>query len=330
MSNDGSPPADGTKVSSATPTWSLRPYVELLRPEQWVKNVVVFAGPAAGLKLSDADSCLRAGFVFLAFCLAASATYTINDIVDREADLNHPTKRLRPIARGAIRPSSAFVLAGLLILTALVVTSTLIGRAVTAAVILYLLLNLAYSTALKQKVILDVIIIAIGFVLRAFAGALAVQVPTSAWLIACVFTLCLFMGFGKRRCELAMIGSQEEARQHRRTLIRYTPHLLTHLITVSAGIAVITFLQYTLDASGPTPPFEKQYLFYTLPLVVYGIFRFAMLSETGRYSGPTEIVLKDPAMRITIVLWGLCALVIAYQVVLFGPGGLKGLMGNYS
>ena len=139
MSNDGAPPADGTKVSSATPTWSLRPYVELLRPEQWVKNVVVFAGPAAGLKLSDADSCLRAGFVVLAFCLAASATYTINDIVDREADLNHPTKRLRPIARGAIRPSSAFVLAGLLILAALVVTSTLIGRAVTAAVILYLL-----------------------------------------------------------------------------------------------------------------------------------------------------------------------------------------------
>ncbi len=143
MNDDGVPPIGGMEVTSVTSTWSLRPYVELLRPGQWVKNVVVFAGPAAGLKLSDAGSCLRAGFVFLAFCLAASATYTINDIVDREADLSHPTKRLRPIARGAIRSSSAFVLAGLLIVLALAVTSILVGRGVTVAVLLYMLLSLA-------------------------------------------------------------------------------------------------------------------------------------------------------------------------------------------
>ena len=185
---------------------------------------------------------------------------------------------------------------------------------------------LAYSLTLKRRVILDVIVVAIGFVLRAFAGSAAVGVPTSEWLIACVFTLCLFMGFGKRRCEIAMIGNTDDIGQHRRTLVRYTPDLLNHLLAVSAGIAVITFLLYTLDTSGHPSPFQKQHLFYTLPVVIYGIFRFAMLTELGIYSGPTEIVLKDRAMLLAIVLWTICALVIAYQNALFGPRGLSGLV----
>ncbi len=325
MSGNPVPSAGGVEITPAVSSSVLRSYVELLRPTQWIKNVVVFAGPAAGLKLSDVEPWLRSGLVFLVFCLAASATYAINDAIDREADANHPTKRFRPIVRGAIHPAAAFGLAGVLILIALAISSILLNRAVVAVVVSYLLLSLAYSAALKERVILDVIVIALGFVLRAAAGTMAVEVPISQWLIACVFTLCLFMGFGKRRCELAMIGNQDDARQHRETLVRYTPHLLTHLITVSAGIAVITFLLYTLDTAGHTPPFQKQHLFYTLPLVVYGIFRFAMLAETGRYSGPTEIVLKDKAMLVTIILWALGALVVAYQVTLFGPAGLEGL-----
>jgi len=301
--------------------------VELLRPTQWVKNVVVFAAPAAGLKLSSGHSLGQAMVAFAAFCLAASATYALNDVVDRTADASHPTKRLRPVARGAIRPATAVVVAVVLAAAAISLTTCVLSSGVTAVLAGYLALTLAYSLTLKRRVILDVIVVACGFVLRAFAGAVAVGVPTSEWLIACVFTLCLFMGFGKRRCEIAMIGNAEEIGHHRRTLVRYTPDLLNHLLAVSAGIAVITFLLYTLDTQGHPSPFHKEHLFYTLPLVIYGIFRFAMLTELGIYSGPTEIVLKDRAMVLAIALWALCALVIAYQVALFGPGGLAGLVG---
>jgi 4-hydroxybenzoate polyprenyltransferase len=313
-------------VSAARASVTVRDYVHLVRPTQWVKNVVVFAGPAAGLSLSSGLAVTQAVLAFVAFCLVASATYAINDVLDREADARHPIKRARPVARGAIRPSAALGVACLLLVAAAVVTTLLLkNAAVAAALALYFIMTLAYSATLKKRVILDVVIIALGFVLRAWVGALAVGVVTSEWLVACVFTLCLFMGFGKRRCEIAMIGDLNEAGQHRRTLLRYTPDLLNHLITVSAGIAVITFLLYTLDTSAHPAPFHKEQLFYTLPLVVYGIFRFAMLTEMGIYSGPTEIVLKDRPLLGAILLWAAVALVIAYQAALFGPGGLEGL-----
>jgi hypothetical protein len=136
------------------------------------------------------------------------------------------------------------------------------------------------------------------------------------------------MGFGKRRCELAMISDLETAGQHRKTLLRYTPDLLNHLITVSAGIAVITFLLYTMDTTGHPAPFAKQQLFYTLPIVFYGVFRYAMLTELGTFAGPTEIVLKDRPLLGTIMLWAAIALLIAYQRQLFGPGGIEGLIGD--
>jgi len=138
-----------------------------------------------------------------------------------------------------------------------------------------------------------------------------------------MFTLCLFMGFGKRRCEVAMIGNVDDAGKHRRTLARYTPDLLNHLITVSAGIAVIAFLLYTLDQGTSPPPFHKEHLFFTLPLVVYGIFRYAMVTELGFYSGPTEIVFKDWPLSLAILLWAVLALLIAYQNAIFGPGGIE-------
>ncbi|MBU0719282.1 MAG: decaprenyl-phosphate phosphoribosyltransferase [Planctomycetes bacterium] len=300
-------------------------YVELLRPTQWVKNVVVFAGPAAGLKLVAGQSFFQAFVAFTAFCLAASATYAINDTVDREADARHPTKRSRPVARGAIKPAMALTIGGLLIVLATVLSAAALNRSVAIVIGLYFLMTLAYSLVLKRLIILDVIVIASGFVLRAWGGSLAVGVATSEWLVACMFTLCLFMGFGKRRCEVAMIGNSAEAGRHRRTLIEYTPDLLNHLITVSAGIAVVTFLLYTMDATRIPAPFHKEHLFYTLPLVVYGIFRFAMLTELGIYSGPTEIVLKDRAFLAAVFLWAIAALVVVYQTQLFGPRGLEGL-----
>ncbi len=301
-------------------------YLQLIRPAQWVKNIVVFAGPAAGLKLFTAHGLSRTLLTFAAFCMAASAGYIINDILDRQADRSHPTKRFRPIAAGRITVGSAAALAIVLWTAAISTAAFLLPRGVTLVLCLYIVLTLSYSSVLKERVILDVILIAMGFVLRAMAGALAVDVPASEWLIVCVFTLCLFMGFGKRRCEIAMIADADEIFQHRRTLVRYTPDLLNHLITVSAGIAVITFLLYTLDTGAAHPSvFPKQHLFYTLPLVIYGVFRFAMLTELGLHTGPTEIVLKDKAMLLTVALWTLCALIVAYQNFLFGPGGLSAL-----
>ncbi|MGD2110057.1 MAG: decaprenyl-phosphate phosphoribosyltransferase [Phycisphaerae bacterium] len=300
-------------------------FAQLFRPAQWIKNVVIFAGPAAALKLASIDALLDALIAFISFCLAASATYAINDVMDREADARHPKKRHRPVARGAIRPPTALAGAGVLIALAVTIPTIALNGRVTTVLLLYLLLTLAYSLALKSHVILDVILVASGFVLRAWAGSLAVGVVTSAWLVACVFTLCLFLGFGKRRCELAMIGDTNEAGEHRRTLLRYTPDLLNHLLTVSAGIAVITFLLYTMDSGGHPSPFHKEHLFYTLPLVVYGVFRYAMLTELGVHSGPTEIVLHDRPLLVTIVVWTAIALLIAYQNTLLGPQGIEGL-----
>jgi 4-hydroxybenzoate polyprenyltransferase len=229
------------------------------------------------------------------------------------------------VARGAIRPHVAIGIAILLIASALLLSLLLANISTATILAIYLLLTFTYSATLKQRVILDVVVVATGFVLRAWGGTLAVGVPTSEWLVACVFTLCLFMGFGKRRCELAMISDLETAGKHRKTLLRYTPDLLNHLITVSAGIAIITFLLYTMDTAGHPAPFAKQQLFYTLPIVVYGVFRYAMLTELGTFAGPTEIVLKDRPLLGTILLWAAIALLIAYQYQLFGPAGVEGI-----
>jgi len=304
-------------------------FVAILRPTQWVKNVVVFAGPAAGLKLFNLDSFTNAFVAFAAFCLGASATYALNDIVDRGADASHPVKKFRPVARGSITPAGAAAFAMVLAAAGIGLALLVLPDGSVAAVLAsYLLITVAYSLGLKRRMILDVIIIATGFVLRAWAGSLAVGVATSEWLVACMFTLCLFMGFCKRRCEIAMIGNAAEAGQHRPTLLRYSPQLLTHLIAVSAGIAIVTFLIYTMDRTQGSVPFHKEQLFYTLPLVVYGVFRFAMLSELGSFSGPTEIVLKDHGMLAAVAVWAVVALLIVYQEALLGAGGFRGLLGG--
>ncbi len=304
---------DTTVNKTSQHSASLRDYIALLRPHQWVKNIVVFAGPAAGLTLSSPESVFQACIAFASFCFAASAIYAINDAIDHKADALHPTKRNRPIASGVLSPSTAVVIAIFLVAMALILPTAFTNKKVTIILAIYFVTMLAYSLALKERIILDVILLASGFVMRALAGAAAVNVVASEWLIACVFTLCMFFGFGKRRCEIVMIGDAESAGHHRKTLLRYTPELLNHLITVSAAVAIMTFLLYTMDSTQSDSPFRKEYLFYTLPIVVYGIFRYAMLSEMGIYSGPTEIILKDKMMVASIIIWGVVALAIAYH-----------------
>ncbi len=295
----------------------MRHYVALMRPRQWIKNLAVLAGPVFAMSL-DPASMIRCAYVFGAFCLAASASYAINDLIDRHADALHPTKKFRPIAAGNVSPAGAVAWSALLITVSLTVCIVFLNPVVTALVAGYFVLVLAYSLSLKKRMILDVIIIAVGFVIRTVAGAEAVDAYVSPWLIVCTFTLCMFMGFGKRRCEIDAFTGKGEAASFRKTLTGYTPELLNNLISVSAGIAVMTFLLYTMDADTPTA-FPKRHLLYTLPMVIYGVFRYAMLVQSGRIAGPTEIFIHDRPFIGTILIWALVAGVVVTEP--FWAGG---------
>lgn len=301
-------------------------YVRLMRPKEWIKNFAVLAGPVFAMRV-DGESLAQTGTVFGAFCLASSATYAINDVFDRKADALHPIKKGRPLASGAIAPGEALLLALVLFALSVYVPVRLLGWRTAVIVIAYFVINLAYSVALKRRMILDVILIAIGFVLRATAGAVAIDVDISPWLIVCTFTLCMFLGFGKRRCEIAVFNSPAEAGEHRATLLRYTPELLAHLISVSAGITIITFLLYTMDRDPAyAPPFNKHHLLYTIPLVVYGVFRYAMIIQTGERHGPMDIILHDRPFLGTIIIWSLLALAIMTEEHWMGAVGLEHLL----
>ncbi len=307
---------------------AFRDYVRLLRPPQWIKNVFVFAPLVFGygVKRGDPQAVVAALLAFAAFCLASSAGYAFNDVLDRERDRHHPAKRNRPVAGGAVSPAGALAAAALVAAAALAISLALLPRAFCLTLVGYWVLTFFYSAVLKQVLILDVIVISVLFVIRALAGALAVQISISPWLGVCTFMLCLFLGFGKRRCELAVIGSAEGAGSHRRTLQDYTPDLLNHLLTTSGGMAIITFLLYTMDRSTPSA-FPKQYLIYTIPLVVYGIWRYAMLIETGKLTGPTDVIINDRPFLATVLLWCAAAGVIALWGHEIGAG-LRGLQGG--
>lgn len=283
-------------------------YVRLLRPPQWVKNVFVFAALVFGYgaKRGDPHAVFNAVLAFVAFCLASSAGYAFNDVLDRERDRHHPVKRNRPVASGAVSVPAALVVCGLAAGGALGISFGLLPRLFWTTIVGYWVLTTVYSCVLKQLLILDVITISVLFVIRALAGALAVGVSVSPWLVVCTFMLCLFLGFGKRRCELAVIGNSEGAGQHRRTLQHYTTDLLNHLLSSSGGMAIITFLLYTMDTTTASP-FPRHYLLYTIPLVVYGIWRYAMLIETGGLTGPTDVVINDRPFLVTVLLWCLMA-----------------------
>jgi len=290
------------------------PHLQLLRPAQWSKNVFVFAGLVFGHKLGELDSVLLAIAGFICLCLLSSVVYVTNDIHDRKEDRLHPRKQNRPIAAGRVSVAAAAVIAVALLVVGLG-ASLFLSRAFFVVALFYLLLQTAYTWVLKHEVLLDVIAIGLGFVLRAVAGAVLVQVAISPWLVLCTFTLCLFMGFSKRRCELNALAG-DGAGQHRKTLTTYTPELLNHMTTLTAGIAVVTFLLYATD-DRTIREFHRfgshsTYLLYTLPIVVYAIFRFAVLAEHGEVDGPTDVLLRDWRFQAALVLWALAAVAIIY------------------
>jgi len=282
--------------------------VRLVRFRHWIKNVVVLMPVVFSSQMNDAEAWFRAGGAAIAFCFASAFSYIVNDIRDKESDRNHPLKKDRPIASGSVGVGPAIVEAVVFFLAATLIAGS-ISTLLLLVVSVYIMLQILYSLFLKHAALIDVICIAFGFVLRAVAGAVAIRVEISPWLFICIFTLCLFMGFCKRCNELVTIGDAARAGEHRPTLLEYTPQLLTHLITLSAGIAVVAFLLYGLS-DRTISRFGTDYFVYTLPIMVYGIFRFAMLSMKGAYADPTDLILRDRPFQVTIVVWMAAAIMI--------------------
>jgi 4-hydroxybenzoate polyprenyltransferase len=289
----------------------MRPMIQLARPGHWVKNVVVLMPVVFGLQMRETGAWVQALTAAVVFCFASSFAYIINDIKDRRSDQAHPLKKTRPLASGLISTKAAVIEAMIFLALALALAQSL-SFILVLTILAYLLLQICYTMFLKSMVLVDVICIALGFVLRAVCGAVAIHVYISPWLFICMFTICLFMGFCKRYSEVITIGDSIQAQSHRHTLIEYTPELLTHLITLSAGIAVVAFLVYGLNER-TIEHFGTNYFIYTLPIVVYAVFRFAMLSMKGSYEGPTDLILHDKPFQITILIWGVAILgIICY------------------
>ena len=276
-------------------------YVAALRPVHWVKNLFVFAALVFVGRLLDPGAWVLALAAFAGFCVLSSAGYIINDIADLEQDRLHPTKKLRPIASGAMGKGQGAVLAAVCLVFG-IAASALVSLPLLVVALSYVLLGVAYTFWLKHHMLVDVMCIAAGFVLRAFAGGVAIGVPVSLWLLACTFTLCMFLGFGKRRCEVAQLGGNEPAAAHRATLSGYTLPLLDQLLSVSGGVAIVTYILYTVDPR-TIQKLGTPYLFFSVPLVMYCIFRFALLVEAGRVSGPAEAVTRDRPFAVALVLW---------------------------
>jgi len=288
-------------------------FLQIMRPSHWTKNVFVFAALIFGKKLfGPIDEVLLAvGSAlggFFCFSLAASAIYIFNDIIDRGADSLHPEKRKRPIAAGAVGVGSAAVMSALCAVVALI-GSFLLAETFAIVILGYIVLMVLYSLLLKRIMILDCVVISIGFCLRAIAGAVVVGVFISPWLIICTFALCLFLAFSKRRGELVHLG--EDSELFRRTLAGYTPELLAHMLDVTSGLAVVCFLLYAMDER-TFRIFGTNNLVYTTPLVLYCIFRFIALIQKGRYSDPLQVILSDVPFQVGLVLWVLSCIAIIY------------------
>ena len=283
-------------------------FLQIMRPLHWTKNMFVFAALVFGQKLYVPLALGRAIGGFFCFCFAASAVYILNDIIDRKRDRRHPEKCNRPIAAGKITIVSAVVISALCAAAA-IIGSFLLSQTFAIIILMYIGLMILYSLLLRRIMILDCVVISIGFCLRAIAGAVVVEVFISPWLVICTFALCLFLAFGKRRSEIALL--REDSESFRNILADYTPELLAHMLDVTSGLAVVCFLLYAMD-DRTFEIFGNNNLVYTTPLVLYCIFRFSALVQKGVFSGPVQLILNDLPFQIGFVLWIIVCIVIIY------------------
>ena len=287
----------------------MSPLIHAMRPREWVKNVFVLAALVFTKRIFDPSDLLQGGLAFACFCLISGAAYLFNDIRDRENDHQHPLKRHRPIASGALRVSVAALAAVLLALTALI-GGFYVHPHFGIVLLIYAVLNIAYTLYLKHIVILDVMIIAAGFLLRAIGGAVAIQVAISSWFILCTMLLALFLGFAKRRHELALL--EGEASTHRRILAEYSPQFLDQIIAIVTAGALVSYALYTMSPE-VIEKLGTKYLNLTIPFVIYGMLRYLYLIYKKDGGGnPTSTVLGDIPLLIACALWLLTLGLILY------------------
>jgi 4-hydroxybenzoate polyprenyltransferase len=308
MEHSGAPP-DNARASSGRPL--VLSLVRSLRPSQWTKNLIIFAGLIFGQRLLDPASVVTSLCAFLVFCALSSVVYLINDIADRDADRQHPLKRHRPIASGAVPVPVALAAAASLAIAALIAAFALkVSFGVVAAA--YLALLGSYSGPLKHVVIIDVLTIAIGFVLRAVAGAVVIDVEIGHWLLIATVLLALFLALSKRRHELVLLA--EGATSHRRILQEYSPYLLDQMISV---VTASTLVAYAIATVSPETieKFGTNKLGLTLPFPLYGIFRYLYLVHQKEGGGsPSDLLLNDRPLLACVALWA-----VAVAVIIYGP-----------
>ncbi|HQE91773.1 MAG TPA: decaprenyl-phosphate phosphoribosyltransferase [Anaerolineae bacterium] len=287
---------------------NLMAFSRTMRPQQWIKNGVIFAALVFDEKLLQWQYLWPTIVGFALFCLVSGVVYTINDVVDLEKDRQHPTKRYRPLAAGELSPKLALGLAVGVAMTSLVL-GVLLNPVFAVILAGYLLLQLAYSLYLKHIVLLDVMAIAAGFVLRVAGGIPLVNAERfSPWLFICITLLSLFLGLGKRRGELILLGS--EATNHRASLEDYNLPLLDHLLSTVTASMILAYALYTFSA--PNLP-AGYWMMLTIPFVIYGTFRYLYLIHVrGTTLAPDEVVLTDRPLQVDLVLWGLSSVLILY------------------
>lgn len=279
-----------------------------LRPHQWIKNLVVLAGLVFSKHLFDVPALARASLAFAVFCALAGVVYLVNDLADLERDRLHPAKRTRPLASGALPQPVARFAAALLFVAALA-ASWALGLPFLLCALSYPALGLAYSLGLKHVVIVDVLAVALGFVLRAVAGAVAIGVHFSPWLLVCTILLALFLALAKRRHELVTL---ENAVGHRQSLADYSPYLLDQMIAVVTASCLTAYAFYTL-APETVEKYRTERLALTIPFVIYGIFRYLYLVHRRDQGGsPGDALLTDRPLLAAVALWAAAMVLIVY------------------
>ena len=280
-----------------------------LRPKQWTKNIIIFAALIFSKNLFQTVYLLSALLAFAGFCLISSAVYVMNDLVDRERDRQHPIKRRRPIAAGRIGLPSALVILFLLLALAGTAASFL-NRGYMLVMAVYFIIQIGYSFYIKHVVILDVFAVASGFFLRAIAGGYAINVPLSSWLLICTILLSLFLAISKRRQELVMLESG--AGEHRAVLGSYSTILLDQMIAIVTSSTVVAYSLYTLSPE-TAAKFHTENLVFTVPLVLYAIFRYLyLIYQKGEGGRPEKVLLTDIPIIIDLILYAVIVGVILY------------------
>ena len=291
--------------------------VRLSRPRQWVKNVFVLAPLLFSGRLGNAVHLENAFLAFASFCLLSGAVYAINDVADARADRAHPRKRLRPVASGRVSPAVALALAAFLAAVGLALAYVLPGPDLPGPVVwvgaAYLANSLLYCLWLKYRVIVDVLLIAIGFVLRLLAGCAAISVVPSSWILVCGFSLALVLGFGKRRTEVANLSGRGD---YREVLGIYDEAKLNMLVGICTAVCLMSYMLYTV-APETAQLHGTQNLVYTVPFVAYGLFRYAFKVMEGKGDGPTDILLRDPAFFAIGAIWAGSVVAVLYLDRLF-------------